>query len=1490
MATLKYKEEHNKVGYLLKPTGSDDYHQIIDFLSGSHIRYALTSNPIIFDSLVKQFWSMATLRESELGPLAILATIDKTPNTTEAPVRSRLHLADDEGVVDLPISEIYFRMDNLGYVTEGKLTFFKKKFSPQWRGMVNNIGNAKKFLMYPRFLQTMLGIETRVTKQYKVLVFSRKLFTNMRLNFARNPMPLLPAMLLQAQAGEGAEVAAQDVPHPVPARDQSPAHLPTPSRPQSPDLVAPVLEHDHSSAQAETVAGSIPTTEDEPLGGDLHPSRPWSSHAPPAGQPSGGEEDPITLTALSFVVSTLVQKVHSLEAELHDHKKLFKDVVGKLVKKVKSLEVKLKTKKRKLVVMAADLDIPSGNTSHVPSAIPPGASSVAPGAPGVALGASGVAPGASGVSFDSSVPPTAASAIPADSPKVHAGASSKGKSPMVKEDIPVTARSFRQREEDRLGWDDSAFSVFTTTSEDVEEDNTNDLASSDSGLKSSEHKPTDSSGASTSSVSTSVNGDEIDSNVRIPTKEPISVQDFPSFTCNSFDKNEHSSRTCCNKHGSFNKRQDCDFYEKQMTNTTVGIGVGPTVRPQLVPTGTSKVKPVSNGKPKATPVPTGRPRGTPVPTGKPKATPVPTGKPKGTPVPTGKPTVHPVPTGKPKFTPVPTGRLHRPFPVATDRGCSPSVPSGWWSHTAAPLPYLFNPTSSYFQPYTPYVPTMYYNHMQYGRDRWATAVKPSAALELMLPWSIKKNNKCLKLLVKNLELPVDMAYWEDPIRHIETSTTPYEAPKPKSKSVSDSPVNVHLYKSMIGSLMYLTDSRPDIMFAVSVYSKHQVTPTTSNLEAVKKIFKYLKGQPKLGLWYHKESPLVLKAYSDSDYAGANKDRKSTTNRCQFLGTLDTKSVVRLWYEAEHNKVGYLLKPTGSDDYHSIIDFLRSLHIRGMVSNIGNAKKCLMYLRFLQTILGIETRVTRQYKVLVFSRKLFANMRLNFTVLEHDHSSDQHETADGSFPTREDAPLGGDFHTSPPRSSYAYPKGQPSGAELHDHKKLFKDVVEKLVKKVKTLKVKLKTKKRKMVVSDSDQEDDDTHNVDLDALRALANAAVAVDLNIPSSSTSQVPVASPCAPTAVPAATLAVPANNPTVPTAVPAATLAVPANNPTVPTAVPADSLNVPAGISRKGKSPMVEADIPVKARTFRKMEEDRLGEEAAKRLHDEEMAHMERERTETQRKRQLEVLEFAMYYNESDWLNIRAQVEANASLSKTQLEPLTKRPKSPEAPTPSMPEVPISPVVTSPPSSCTRQKSLGQKHMHKPKSTLLTLDLDVLAQTFLKVVVDEDLNNEDSVDEVWSTVVGWEILPNPLGAINALYRIDGSTKHFATLCQILHLVDRQDLVKLYGLVVQYYEHHPAAGAGLLFWGDLQVLFDSQAGGKGSSVWQNQHLWEIQSWQLYTLSNVHVLETISGEVLSMFADVTYPLSVELIKKMLMHKLEIDLDFVGNDLTIAEQLI
>nr|GEU48584.1 hypothetical protein [Tanacetum cinerariifolium] len=412
----------------------------------------------------------------------------------------------------------------------------------------------------------------------------------------------------------------------------------------------------------------------------------------------------------------------------------------------------------------------------------------------------------------------------------------------------------------------------------------------------------------------------------------------------------------------------------------------------------------------------------------------------------------------------------------------------------------------------------------------------------------------------------------------------------------------------------------------------------------------------------------------------------------------------------------------------------------------------------------------------------------------------------------DEPLGGSFHMTPPRSSQAPLAGQPSGGvedlitltalssvdstlvqkvnsletELKDYKKIFKDVVGKLVKNVKEMEVKLRTTKRKMVVSDFDQEEGGKQDVDLDALLVLANAIMTVDSNIPPSGASDPPVAS-----------TSVPADDHTS------------ANSPTGSTSVPVD---VPpsvahAGVSYKGKYPMT-----------------------AKRLHDKEQAQVDRQRAKLQRKRHQEVFDSTMYYTEADWIYIMAQVEANASLSKTLMgddvsednfparmvalikrkkqvlaeklekerrnrpmtqgqqrtymrqfvknqsspvleEPLSKRQKSTKAPIPSVPEVPQSPVVSLPKSFGTRRKSLGRKH---------------------------------EAPRLWSALVGWE-----------------------------------DLVTLYGLVVKYYENHHVAGAGLILWGDLQVLFDSHDG-----------------------------------------DVPYPLSVKLMKRMLKHKLEINKDVRG----------
>ena len=111
------------------------------------------------------------------------------------------------------------------------------------------------------------------------------------------------------------------------------------------------------------------------------------------------------------------------------------------------------------------------------------------------------------------------------------------------------------------------------------------------------------------------------------------------------------------------------------------------------------------------------------------------------------------------------------------------------------------------------------------------------------------------------------------------------------------PVDQKLYRSMIGSLLYLTASRPDIMFSVCMCARFQAAPRECHLTAVKRILRYLKYSPNIGLWYPKGAHFDLVGFSDSDYAGCKVDRKSTSGGCQFLG----RSLVS-WSSKKQNSV------------------------------------------------------------------------------------------------------------------------------------------------------------------------------------------------------------------------------------------------------------------------------------------------------------------------------------------------------------------------------------------------------------------------------------------------------------------------------------------------------------------------------------------------------------------------------------------------------------
>ncbi|KAK9037261.1 hypothetical protein V6N11_022180 [Hibiscus sabdariffa] len=135
------------------------------------------------------------------------------------------------------------------------------------------------------------------------------------------------------------------------------------------------------------------------------------------------------------------------------------------------------------------------------------------------------------------------------------------------------------------------------------------------------------------------------------------------------------------------------------------------------------------------------------------------------------------------------------------------------------------------------------------------------------------------------------------LENVKPQATPMSSSIKLDKDEEGKCVDSKLYRSMIGSLLYLTASRPDIMFSVCLCARFQANPKESHLKAVKRIFRYLQDTPSLGLWYPRDSTFDLHAYSDADYGGCKIDRKSTSGTCQFLGNM-----LISWFSKKQNSV------------------------------------------------------------------------------------------------------------------------------------------------------------------------------------------------------------------------------------------------------------------------------------------------------------------------------------------------------------------------------------------------------------------------------------------------------------------------------------------------------------------------------------------------------------------------------------------------------------
>ncbi|GJS41990.1 putative ribonuclease H-like domain-containing protein [Tanacetum coccineum] len=432
MAQLKYCDKHNQVGFLRKPDESTGFAEIVDFLRGSNLRYALTTNPTIYDSLVKQFWQSATANTKTDGSLEINATIDTIRYTiSEASIRDSLQLEDATGITMLPNEELFEGMGQIGYPTDGTFTFWKSFFTPQWRylvhhllhcissksggwdqfgsniataliclstgrvynfsklifdGMVANLKSKTKFLMYPRFLQMILNVQTEDKHLYLAVSLTKKIFGNMKRGFRGAPRPLLPSMLLVAtnpNAGQEHAAVAQSqpssstpqVPTPPPIPTSIPPPIPTPTPPPISTPIPPPIPTPIPPPIPTPIPPPIPTpipppiptptpppipsptqipdTEPTPFEHTYEESSPIHQHFSPSQEQAPSQ---MPMDDLLHEVPKLISRIDSLEMDLKQTKLTMGNAIVKLVKKVKKLEEFVK--RRNLVLSDSEEEEP----------------------------------------------------------------------------------------------------------------------------------------------------------------------------------------------------------------------------------------------------------------------------------------------------------------------------------------------------------------------------------------------------------------------------------------------------------------------------------------------------------------------------------------------------------------------------------------------------------------------------------------------------------------------------------------------------------------------------------------------------------------------------------------------------------------------------------------------------------------------------------------------------------------------------------------------------------------------------------------------------------------------------------------------------------------------------------------------------------------------------------------------------------------------------
>nr|GEX40206.1 hypothetical protein [Tanacetum cinerariifolium] len=391
---LIFADTHNMIAHLTKSNASEGFEQILDFLNASVINYALTVNPTIYVSSIKQFWfSVLVKKVNDVIRLEALINRKKVL-ITEDTVRQALRLDDAESINCLPNEEIFAKLARMGYEKPStKLIFYKTFFLAQWKflihiilqcmsakriawnefsssmasaviclatsrkfnfskyifdSLVRNVDSSSKFYMYPRFLQLMIAAQvgdlTSHTTKYTSPALTQKVFANMKRvgkRFSRVNIPLFKGMLVQQQAADEVDDVVDDN---VPANDVADV--------VADDVIADDVADVVAHAAAEPTQPSPTPTTTPPPSQELYstsqvsPTPPLSPHQSPQQQPSSPPQQPqpsqtttISMELLNNLLETctgLTRRVENLEQD-----KIAQALkITKLKQRVKRLERK----------------------------------------------------------------------------------------------------------------------------------------------------------------------------------------------------------------------------------------------------------------------------------------------------------------------------------------------------------------------------------------------------------------------------------------------------------------------------------------------------------------------------------------------------------------------------------------------------------------------------------------------------------------------------------------------------------------------------------------------------------------------------------------------------------------------------------------------------------------------------------------------------------------------------------------------------------------------------------------------------------------------------------------------------------------------------------------------------------------------------------------------------------------------------------------------